>query len=154
MGLRWTLGRLHELGPLDVYDLLALRSEVFVVEQTCIFQDADGVDKQSHHLLGRDDDGALQAVLRIVDPGVKYAEPSIGRVISAPALRRTGVGRELMAHGIGHARQLWPGQAIRISAQARLERFYRGFGFRTVTEPYLEDDIPHVEMLLEPDSTS
>jgi ElaA protein len=152
MALRWTLGRLPELGPLDVYDLLALRSEVFVVEQTCIFQDADGVDMQAHHLLGRDEHGALKAVLRIVDPGVKYAEPSIGRVISAPAVRGTGAGRELMAFGIAHTRRLWPGQAIRISAQARLERFYREFGFRTVTEPYLEDDIPHVEMLLEPDT--
>ena len=154
MAMNWTLGRLEALGPLDVYDLLALRSEVFVVEQTCIFQDADGVDKQAHHLLGRDEAGHLQAVLRIVDPGVKYAEPSIGRVISAPASRRTGIGRELMRQGIAHCRRLWPSQAIRISAQARLERFYRDFGFQTVTEPYLEDDIPHVEMLLQPESSS
>ena len=154
MALNWTLGRLPQLGPLDVYDLLALRSEVFVVEQTCIFQDPDGVDKQAHHLLGRDPQGVLQVVLRIVDPGVKYTEPSIGRVISSPAVRRTGVGRELMACGIAHTRRLWPGQAIRISAQARLERFYQGFGFQTVTAPYLEDDIPHVEMLLEPDFPS
>jgi ElaA protein len=142
---------LHELEPLDVYDLLALRSEVFVVEQTCIFQDADGVDKQAHHLLGRDGLGKLQAVLRIVDPGVKYAEPSIGRVISSPAVRRTGIGRALMSQGIVHCHRLWPTQAIRISAQARLERFYQEFGFKTVTDPYLEDDIPHLEMLLQPD---
>lgn len=154
MHLNWTLGRLHQLGPLDVYDLLALRSAVFVVEQTCVFQDPDGVDRQAHHLLGRDERGDLQAVLRIVDPGVKYAEPSIGRVISAPAVRRRGVGQELMAQGIVRCRGLWPGQGIRISAQARLERFYRAFGFRTVTEPYLEDDIPHVEMLLEPEQAS
>ena len=154
MGLRWTLGRLEQLGPLDVYDLLALRCAVFVVEQSCIFQDPDGVDKHSHHLLGRDERGALQAVLRIVDPGVKYAEPSIGRVISSPAVRRSGVGRELMAQGLAQSRRLWPGHPIRISAQARLERFYQDFGFRTVTDPYLEDDIPHVEMLLEPDTST
>jgi ElaA protein len=153
MGLQWTLARLDQLGPLDVYDMLALRSEVFVVEQTCIFQDPDGVDKQAHHLLGRDAQGNLQTVLRIVDPGVKYAEPSIGRVISAPAQRRFGLGRALMREGIRQCRMLWPGQGIRISAQARLERFYQDFGFHTVTAPYLEDDIPHVEMLLNPEST-
>lgn len=152
MALTWTVGRLEALAPLDVYDLLALRSEVFVVEQTCIFQDADGVDKQAYHLLGRNDQGILRAVLRIVDPGVKYAEPSIGRVISAPTARRTGIGRELMRQGIARCRQLWPGQAIRISAQSRLERFYQDFGFQAVSEPYLEDDIPHVEMLLQPDA--
>jgi ElaA protein len=153
MGLQWTLARLEQLGPLDVYDMLALRSEVFVVEQTCIFQDPDGVDKQAHHLLGRDPKGELQVVLRIVDPGIKYAEPSIGRVISSPAQRGSGLGRALMREGIRQCRMLWPGQGIRISAQARLERFYQDFGFRTVTAPYLEDDIPHVEMLLEPEPT-
>lgn len=151
MTLSWTLGRLEQLGPLDVYDLLAQRSEVFVVEQGCIFLDADGVDRQAHLLLGRDAQGVLQASLRIVDPGVKYAEPSIGRVISAPRQRGTGLGRALMAQGIECCRTLWPGQAIRISAQARLSRFYEDFGFQTVSEPYQEDDIPHVEMLLEPE---
>jgi ElaA protein len=154
MRLTWTLGRLEQLSPLDVYELLALRSEVFVVEQVCIFQDADGVDRQAHHLLGRDESGHLLALLRIVDPGVKYGEPSIGRVISAPAVRQSGVGRDLMAQGIRHCRALWPGQGIRISSQARLEGFYRGFGFQTVTEPYLEDDIPHVEMLLKPEHST
>lgn len=148
MALHWRFARLEELSPLEVYDMLALRSEVFVVEQQCIFQDADGVDAQAHHLLGRDDSGALVAVLRLVDPGIKYGEPSMGRVISAPSVRRLGVGRELVAEGIRRCRQCWPGQGIRISAQARLERFYADFGFRTVSEPYLEDDIPHLEMLL------
>lgn len=151
MRLTWTLGRLEQLSPLDVYELLALRSEVFVVEQACVFQDADGVDRQAYHLLGRDEAGVLLALLRIVDPGVKYGEPSIGRVISALAVRQSGIGRELMVQGIRHCRALWPGQGIRISAQARLEGFYRSFGFHTVTEPYLEDDIPHVEMLLKPE---
>lgn len=146
--LTWRLSRLPDLGPLDVYDLLALRSAVFVVEQTCVYLDADGVDLQAWHLLGRDASGCLQALLRIVDPGVKYEEPSIGRVISSPQVRGTGVGRQLVAQGIACCFQQWPGQGIRISAQARLERFYADFGFQTVSEPYLEDDIPHVEMLL------
>ncbi len=146
--LNWRLSRLADLGPLDVYDLLALRSAVFVVEQTCVYLDPDGVDLQAWHLLGRDAQGRLQALLRIVDPGVKYEEPSIGRVISASEVRGTGVGRQLVAQGIACCRRHWPGQGIRISAQARLERFYAGFGFQTVSEPYLEDDIPHLEMLL------
>lgn len=148
--LRWTWSRLEGLGPLDVYELLALRSEVFVVEQRCIFQDADGVDRQSWQLLGRDDQGQLLACLRGVDPGVKYAEPSIGRVITSPLARGTGRGRELMLEGIARCTATWPGQGIRISAQAHLERFYASLGFRTVSEPYLEDDIPHVEMLRVP----
>lgn len=145
--LDWVCARLQHLGPLDVYDLLALRSAVFVVEQTCIFQDADGVDLQASHLLGRNPQGELVALLRIVDPGVKYAEPSIGRVITAPAIRGTGTGRSLVHRGLAECARLWPGQGIRISAQARLERFYREFGFATQGEPYLEDDIPHLEML-------
>lgn len=145
--LNWSCARLPDLAALDVYDMLALRSAVFVVEQACIFLDPDGVDLQSHHLLGRDPKGELLAVLRIVDPGVKYAEPSIGRVISSPAVRGTGVGRALMAQGLVECHRLWPGQGIRISAQARLERFYRECGFAPVGEPYLEDDIPHIEML-------
>ena len=146
--MNWTFSRLAQLSADDVYDMLALRSEVFVVEQQCIYQDADGVDRQAWHLLGRDSSQALQAVLRIVDPGVKYAEPSIGRVITAPAVRRTGLGRALVSEGISRCQNLWPGQGIRISAQARLEPFYQGFGFLSVGQPYLEDNIPHIEMLL------
>ena len=145
--MNWTCARLADLGPLDVYDMLALRSAVFVVEQTCIYLDPDGVDHQAWHLLGRHDAGPLHAVLRIVDPGVKYTEPSIGRVISAPEVRGTGLGRALVAEGIARCGALWPGQGIRISAQARLERFYAEFGFEAHGETYLEDDIPHIEML-------
>ena len=148
--MNWTCARLADLGPLDVYDMLALRSAVFVVEQTCIYLDPDGVDRHAWHLLGRADNGELQAVLRIVDPGIKYAEPSIGRVISAPSIRAAGVGRSLVREGIERCHALWPKQGIRISAQARLERFYGDFGFIAVSPPYLEDDIPHVEMLLAP----
>ena len=90
---------------------------------------------------------SLVAYLRIVDPGVKYDEPSIGRVITAPEVRGNGSGRALMAEGIAGCERHWPGRAVRISAQAHLERFYNGFGFVRVGENYIEDTIPHVEML-------
>jgi ElaA protein len=146
--LNWTFSRLDGLAPRDVYDMLALRSEVFVVEQQCVFQDADGVDKQSWHLLGREAGGGLVAYLRLVDPGIKYTEPSIGRVISSPSVRGCGYGQMLLAEGIARARALWPGHVIRIGAQQRLERFYQAFGFKSVGDSYIEDNIPHIEMLL------
>lgn len=145
--LAWTWRRYDALALDDLYDALALRSAVFSVEQQCPYLDPDGVDRHCHHLLGRDEAGALQAYLRVVDPGVKYAEPSIGRVITAAAVRGTGAGRVLVAEGLRRLATAWPGQAVRISAQAHLQRFYGGFGFVAVGAEYLEDDIPHIEML-------
>lgn len=151
--LQWTWLAWSELGREDLYDALALRSAVFSVEQRCAYLDPDGVDRHSHHLLGRDVAGALQAYLRVVAPGVKYAEPSIGRVITAPTARGTGAGRVLVAEGLRRLAQAWPGQAVRISAQAHLQRFYGGFGFAAVGDEYMEDDIPHIEMLRPADAT-
>ena len=145
--LSWAWSRFDDLGVRGLYDALQLRSRVFVVEQQAIYLDADGADPASWHLLGRDDAGVLQAYLRLVDPGVKYAEPSIGRVITAPEVRASGLGRALMAEGLAGAARWWPGQGVRISAQSRLRRFYTDFGFVAVGDDYLEDGIPHVEML-------
>jgi ElaA protein len=145
--IQWHWCRFHALGVDGLYDALALRSEVFSVEQACAYLDPDGVDRHSSHLLGRDAAGALQAYLRVVDPGVKYAEPSIGRVITAPRSRGTGLGRLLFAEGVARCTAAWPGQGIRISAQAHLDRFYGGFGFQPVGSVYMEDNIPHLEML-------
>jgi ElaA protein len=145
--LNWVWSRFDDLGVRALYDALQLRGRVFAIEQQAIYLDADGADVASWHLLGRDAVGALQAYLRVVDPGVKYAEPSIGRVITAPELRGCGFGRALMAEGLGGCERLWPGRAIRISAQSHLQRFYAAFGFETVSDEYLEDDIPHVQML-------
>ena len=147
--MNWTWARFSELGVDNLYDALALRCRVFVLEQGP-YLDPDGVDRQAWHLLGRDDDGTLQAYLRIVDPGVRYAEPSIGRVITSAEARGTGLGRLLFAEGVARCQALWPGQGIRISAQAHLERFYGEWGFERVGEPYLEDDIPHLEMFRRP----
>lgn len=145
--LAWTWRRFADLGVDNLYDALALRSSVFVIEQGCPYQDPDGVDPQCWHLLGRDAAGTLLAYLRVVDPGVKYDEPSIGRVINALATRGTGLGRLLMREGLARCLEVWPASGIRISAQARLARFYGEFGFVGVGETYLEDNIPHLEML-------
>ena len=143
--MNWSWLRFAELGVDNLYDSLALRSRVFVLEQGP-YLDADGIDRQCWHLLGRDTAGCLQSYLRVVDPGVRYAEPSIGRVITAPEVRATGRGRAVMAEGLRRCQQAWPGRGIRISAQAHLERFYNGFGFVRVGAEYLEDQIAHLEM--------
>jgi ElaA protein len=142
----WRFARLDELTPREVHDILQARSAVFVVEQACVFQDIDGADVVSWHLFARSD-GAVCAYCRIVPEGVKFAEPSIGRVITTGAVRGTGMGRALMQEALRRTDALWPGAAVRISAQQRLEGFYRSLGFVTDSEPYDEDGIPHVEML-------
>ena len=147
--MNWTCTRFRELGVDNLYDALALRCRVFVLEQGP-YLDPDGIDRRAWHLLGRDEAGTLQAYLRIVDPGVKFAEPSIGRVITSPETRGTGLGRRLFSEGVARCLTLWPGQGIRISAQAHLEGFYGGWGFRRVGSEYLEDHIPHLEMLRSP----
>lgn len=145
----WTWCRFEQLGVHGLYDVLALRCRVFILEQGP-YLDPDGRDEAAWHLCGRSNEGCLQAYLRVLDPGVKYAEPSIGRVIVAPEARGTGRGRLLMSEGIARCQQAWPGQGIRISAQAHLQPFYAALGFVRVGDDYVEDDIPHVEMLRSP----
>ena len=147
--MNWQWSRFADLGVDNLYDALALRCRVFILEQGP-YQDADGVDRKAWHLLGRDEQGGLQAYLRLVDPGVKYAEASIGRVITAPEKRRTGLGRVLMHEGMARCGSAWPGQSIRISAQARLRSFYQSLAFKPIGDEYLEDNIPHLEMLWSP----
>jgi ElaA protein len=153
--LIWTWQRFDDLSSRDVYDFLALRSQVFVVEQACVFLDTDYCDQAAWHLLGRviDDSGTpkLAAYLRALDAGVKYDEPSIGRVIVAEAWRGSGLGRTLMEEGIARARALWPSDDIVIGAQQRLEDFYRSLGFEREGEIYDEDGIDHIQMRLPAD---
>ena len=131
-----------------IYALLRLRVEVFVVEQNCPFQDVDGADPASWHLIGREDgQGPVLAYARLIPAGVKFAEVSIGRVLTTETARGNGTGRELMREAIARAQALWPGKAIRIGAQQRLERFYQELGFVTASDAYIEDGIPHIEML-------
>ncbi len=144
--LTWTWQRFADLGVDGVYDMLALRCRVFILEQGA-YLDPDGYDRQSGHWLGRDDTGELRAYLRVVDPGQKYAEPSLGRVVLDKVLRGTGVADVLVAGGIKRCQAVWPGQGIRISAQAHLQGFYGRHGFVAVGDAYLEDNIAHIQML-------
>ena len=145
--VRWTCTRYEDMSPAVLYEILKLRSEVFVVEQQCVFLDMDDKDQGAWHLTGWYED-RLVAYTRLLPPGLTYAEASIGRVVSSPSVRRMGFGRELMEVSI---RQLWTlfgKQNIRIGAQLYLEQFYGSFGFVTQGDVYIEDEIPHVKMLL------
>ncbi len=146
----WQWSSFADLPNKDLYEMLAQRQNVFVLEQQCLYPDLDGYDQDAWHLLGWkviDGQRQLAASLRVIAPGVKYTEMSIGRVLSTSAARGTGVGRELLVEGIARAEQLYPGHRLRIGAQQYLEAFYGSFGFKTVSEPYDEDGIMHVEML-------
>jgi ElaA protein len=143
--LNWHWYRFHELGVDNLYDALALRCRVFILEQGP-FLDPDGADRDSVHLLGRDDNGVLQAYLRVVHPGVKYPQPSIGRVVTSPEVRGKGLGRALMIEGIAGCEARWPEHGIQISAQERLESFYVSLGFGRNGPSYGEDGIPHLPM--------
>lgn len=138
--LRWHDRAFAELTTSELYAITQLRERVFIVEQNCVYLDADGADLLSRHLWA-DEAGQIRAYLRIVPAGLKYAELSIGRVIIAPEARGTGLGKELMIRGIEAA-----AAPIRISAQAHLQRFYGDLGFTAEGEPYDEDGIPHIEM--------
>ncbi len=144
--IAWRCAPFAELSAREVHDVLRARAQVFVVEQACAFQDVDGADPECWHLLGRRG-GELVAYCRLVPPGVKYAQPSIGRVVTVAAVRRTGAGRALMGEALARAAALWPGRDLRIGAQAHLARFYEDFGFAVASEPYDEDGIVHVEMV-------
>jgi ElaA protein len=146
----WQWSRFAELAPHALYAALRARSEVFVVEQHCAFLDLDDEDQHAWHLIGwadRRGSDVLAAYLRLLPPGRKFLEPSIGRVLSTAEFRRTGAGRALMREGVRKSDELYPHQDIRIGAQRYLHGFYGAFGFRPASEPYLEDGIEHIQML-------
>jgi ElaA protein len=146
----WQWSPFSELTPEDLYAVVRLREAVFIVEQNCAYPDADGRDPNAWHLLGwvQGSTGrSLVAYARIFAPGVRYDEGSIGRVVTAPEVRGTGVGKALMAEALRRIESLAPGQPIKIAAQRRLEDFYLRLGFRIVSAPYEEDGIIHVDML-------
>lgn len=150
MRITWQCKPFHELRAAEMYRLLQLRSEVFVVEQHCVYLDADGKDEYSLHVMGWMGD-ALVACARILPAGVSYEEVSIGRVASSSLVRGKGAGMELMEKTMGYIRDYFGEVPVRISAQSYLQRYYEKFGFRrTEKAEYLEDDIPHVEMIYLP----
>jgi ElaA protein len=144
--MNFSIKQFNELTNDELYGLLALRAEVFVVEQQCVYQDLDGVDQQSAHLLLTENDKVI-GTLRIVPKGLIYNEIAIGRVCLSKKFRLKGNGKALMQAGIAYVMKEEK-QAIRISAQAHLENFYAQLGFESTGKAYLEDGIPHIEMLL------
>jgi ElaA protein len=146
--MNWQLKKFEALSNTELYRILQLRSAVFVVEQNCIYLDMDGMDIGSHHLFLKDEtDESIIAYSRILPPGVHYKEPSIGRVVSNPEKRRTGMGKILMQEAIAACSLLYPGDAIQIGAQLYLKKFYEGLGFRQTSDIYLEDGISHIKMI-------
>jgi len=143
----WKVIAFDDMSARELHDCLALRAAVFVVEQNCPYQDPEEKDLKSVHVLGYADD-ALVATARIVAPGVSYDEVSIGRVATAASHRGTGAGKELMRVCLQTIADRYGEVPVRISAQSYLQRFYESFGFHRTAKPeYLEDDIPHAEML-------
>ena len=144
--VKWEIKRFEELTTTELYEILRVRAEVFVVEQTCIYQDLDEKDKRAYHLYF-EENGNVKAYLRILDKGISYPEISIGRVLTTENNRRKGLAREMMEKAIDFIGKELGENQIRISGQLYLQVFYESLGFQTVSEMYLEDDIPHVEML-------
>lgn len=144
--MNWKIKRFEELSITELYEILRVRAEVFVVEQTCVYQDLDEKDKNAYHLFC-EDNGNVTAYLRILDKGVSYPEISIGRVLTSQSGRRKGLGREMMNRAIEFVLENLKEKKIRISGQLYLKDFYESLGFETVSEVYLEDEIPHIEML-------
>jgi ElaA protein len=143
----WKCKHFRELTVHELYSIMRLRSEVFVVEQNCIFLDADNKDQTCYHLCGWDNHH-LVAYARLMPANISYDEPSIGRVVTSPGSRRSGAGRMLMQKAIEECLLIFDKKNIKIGAQLYLKKFYESLGFRQYGEVYLEDNIKHIEMLL------
>lgn len=129
-----------------MYRILALRADVFVVEQACAYQDLDGKDEHSYWVWAEDENGTVHATARLLPAGISYKEISIGRVCTSLESRRTGLGKSLMQECLNQCERIWGKQTITISAQQYLLKFYNELGFVEEGEMYLEDDIPHLKM--------
>lgn len=148
--LQWIHKEFAALSVAELYALMQLRMEVFVLEQECLYRELDGLDAECIHLMAFEPEHqALAAYSRIVPPRLSFPEPSIGRVITAQAHRGKGLGVELMERSIANCVALYPNQPIRIGAQAHLQKFYGSLGFVSQGDIYDEDGIPHIEMVLQ-----
>lgn len=146
MDLEFKWARMESFTALELYEIIKARESVFVVEQQCAYQEADGVDPSCWHLRAFVE-GELAACARVVEPGIKYREPSIGRVMTLARFRGRGLGRPLVAQAIAFTEARFPGQGIRIGAQAHLHGFYASLGFEAVGDAYDEDGILHIDMV-------
>jgi len=147
--LNWTIKKFDELTLDELYNILQLRNEVFIVEQNCVYNDTDGKDRPAWHLMAIEGD-KLVAYTRILPPGVSYNDPAIGRVVTSSSKRRSGLGRELMKRSIEACEKLFGKSSITLSAQVYLQSFYESLGFIVVGAEYLDDGIPHIKMSRKP----
>jgi ElaA protein len=150
MTIDWKVTRFEDLSPAVLYSIMQLRAEVFVVEQNCPYQDADGKDPKSFHVMGYNKKQELIAYCRILPENISYSEVSIGRVVSSPKVRGTGAGRMLMDRALEEIELLFGDVPVKIGAQSYLKKFYESFGFVVSSAEYLEDNIPHIEMIRQP----
>lgn len=144
--MEFKLKRFNELTVEELYKLLRVRNEVFVVEQDCVYQDCDNKDYEAYHLFC-EDECEIIGCLRILNRGVSYEEMSIGRVLVKEKYRHTGISREMMLKALKFIEEELMETEVRISAQVYIKKFYENAGFKVVSEEYLEDNIPHVQML-------
>jgi len=145
----WQWVDFDDLSPRQLYRVLALRQEIFAVEQDCVYQDCDGLDPGAAHLLAHEAE-VLVAYMRMIAPRADEPAVVMGRFATKRNARGRGLGKELVRRALAAAAARFPHRSVRISAQAHLQRFYEGFDFRVIGEPYLEDGIPHVAMLYSP----
>ncbi|MEI9944744.1 MAG: GNAT family N-acetyltransferase [Chitinophagaceae bacterium] len=150
--MEWVLKKFDDLSPKELYAILRLRSEVFVVEQDCVFLDMDNKDQLCYHFMAWQND-SLVGYTRLVPPAVSYDLPSIGRVVTSPSARNTGIGKLLIEKSIEELSNLFGQTSIRIGAQLYLKKFYESFGFIQSSDIYDEDGIDHLEMTLTRKST-
>jgi len=143
----WQCATIGELSASQMHAILKARCDVFIVEQNCVFPDIDDNDLFAHHLVAWTENNQLAAYLRILPPNSTFIEPSLGRVLSAPAFRGTGIGRQLINQGLKQLEARYPDLPVRIGAQSYLIQFYGSFGFEIASDEYLEDGIAHVEMV-------
>jgi ElaA protein len=144
--IRFECKQFSDLTPYELYEIIFLRNEVFVVEQNCVFQDADHKDQNAYHLMAWIEN-ELAGYTRLIPAGVAYEQMSIGRVVTSPKHRRSGVGKQLMKESINKCYQLFGKNRIKIGAQLYLKHFYESFQFQQIGEGYLEDGIPHIYMI-------
>lgn len=147
--MKWSCKTFKDLSLDEFHDIIQLRETVFVVEQNCPYLDVDGKDKEALHVFG-EHEGKIVATTRILKPGKSYDEVAIGRVVTSPIVRGTGMGKQLMEESMNFVKLHFGVVPIRISAQTYLLKYYKLFGFIETGEEYLEDNIPHMEMLYKP----
>jgi len=146
LNLIWQCRALDELSARQIHAVFSARAAVFVVEQQCFYQDPDQFDIDAKHLIGWSG-SEVAAYLRVLAPGTTYVEPSLGRILTTKGFRGGGLGRELIARGLAEIEKRYSATAVRIGAQAHLEKLYASFGFEVASAPYVEDGIPHIEMV-------